>query len=243
METQFNTSILYHLESSVHQNYNLDYKSGVYLKDCFDADTLDFIYRLYDFNIDDETHVKMLEDYFNSPKNTYYLKDYYIQDGKIFRTQYKPFAWEFETTGKLIVENDLRNYFKKAAFDINTTFGIVKTMKKYAKQGMLHGFVGNTCPTLLINRTTGEIIIGTDYDDILDEEIIPEGFEILTSVCTDLWWYSIVDYDFLKNKIGEEVDEYNVVNVTPGKYRLEHYYEISSEKYHQTPYARIVKID
>ena len=100
----------------------------------------------------------------------------------------------------------------------------------------LHGFVGNSCPTLIINRTTGEIIIGTEYNDILDEEIIPEGFEVLTSVCTDLWWYSIIPC----TKDTKINNRYKRHKIEAGKYRLEHYYGILDKCKH--PYAKIVKI-
>ena len=168
-----------------------------------------------------------------------YLADFEVVDGMLKRIQYEPFTCEFKTSGKIVVENDLREFFEEDDFDINATKGIIQTMQYYADQKMLHGFVGNSCPGVYGNDK-GNIIIGCESDEDY-EPIIPEGFKELTYVCTDLWWYSIIDLEVLK-ELDKNFDEknYTVVEIPAGTYKLTHKYGVSEKGYHENlPYAHL----
>lgn len=168
-----------------------------------------------------------------------YIADFEVKDGYVQAIKYEPFTCEFTTSGRIIVENDLRNFFKQARFDINTTKGIIETMDHYAKQGMLHGFVGNSCPGVYLH-SDGYINIGCDHNIETYEPIIPEGFKKLTSICTDLWWYSIVDVEVLKTKFGFDEKKFNIVEIPKGIWKLTHKYGISENGYHENlPYATL----
>lgn len=145
--------------------------------------------------------------------------------------EYKPFTTTFTTSGKILIENDLRRYFKGGgSFDINYTKGIIECSEFYAKQGLLHGFVGNSCPRLYYSKEEETILIGVDYDED-DEPILPnESYKRLASVVTDLWWYSICDAERINAK------NCKVHEITAGTWELTHYYGISSSKY---PYAKL----
>ena len=183
----------------------------------------------------------------------YKLSDYEIVDNitrkaRVFHTiqpkVYEPFTCFFETTGRVVIENDLRRFFGKQDFNINSTKGIIETMDYYAKQKMLHGFVGNSCPGIYLN-ISGVIHIGCESevepeeDEVVD--ILPSGFEHIASVCTDLWWYSIIDLEELK-KLDKNFDEknYTIVDIPAGTWRLSHKYGISERGYHENlPYATL----
>lgn len=184
-------------------------------------------------------------EYLNSKEN-YFLADFELNGFFIEAIDYKPFKTKFECSGKVILENDLRDFFNDCDFDINSRRGIVETMQHFSDQGMLHGFVGNSCPSFILNKEKGEIIVGVDYDNETDEKIVPEGFEQWGSVCTDLWWYSMVDYEKFKeiSKLSdEEIEkEYTVLELEKGTWELEHYYGISSKEYHEIPYAKLRKL-
>ena len=47
--------------------------------------------------------------------------DFEFVDGELKRIQFPPFSTIFETSGEIIIENDLREYFKTEHFDVNRT--------------------------------------------------------------------------------------------------------------------------
>jgi len=138
-------------------------------------------------------------------------------------------------SGKLIFGNDFRDLIDVAAsYDINRTLGCEQTTRAYADAGMIHVFVGNTCPGVFqvsdtrINivsperRSAGE---EQDYIDLPTKE--PKG-KLCGSICTDLWWYSAMDYDLFKKlakkKYGKKWKDRisrleTIVKVKPGCYK------------------------
>lgn len=164
-------------------------------------------------------------------------------DGKTLRTVSQcPYPdgliFDFELnvpSGKLVVANDLRPLFDFIGdYDINTLVGCMKHSLAMAEVGCAQGFVGNTCPGVyqiddnkLTIAATG---LGEEDDDgNIDEddpELTPPG-ELVASICTDLWWYAIVDYDeFVRRDSKGTLDNHNAetVNVKPGVYRFRHLY-------------------
>ena len=210
-----------------------------------------------ELNEDDLKYLKMLKEEYESEKatiehselikkilnnDTLYFADYQFYEDTFKRIEYEPFTTIFETSGKIIVENDLRSFFQEGEdFDINATKGIVQTMEFYAKQGMLHGFVGNSCPGIFLSEKHGQIDIGANHDEDYETVLPDDSYEQITSVCTDLWWYSIVDLEHFK-KLHPDVDtsNFDIVDIPAGTWELSHKYGISSKGYHEDlPYATL----
>jgi len=106
----------------------------------------------------------------------------------------------------------------------------------YGRVGLFHGYVGNSCPS--IHRHNGILIIGNPSYDSKDYEPRDDlPGKHIGSICTDLWWYSIADYDDLAarmHKMGKNISDINLdgtVKVKPGRYILRHYYPYFSESH------------
>lgn len=146
---------------------------------------------------------------------------------------------EFELnvpSGKLVIANDLRDLFPilEDHFDVNTQWGCRQTTLAYSAIGMAHGTVGNSCPgvyqcedgTLKIaNPPSDEHWDGKDWVAVQPKPKF-EGKRI-AGITTDLWWYSICDYDDFKRRcrhFKKKASEFNakVVKVVPGVYRFRH---------------------
>lgn len=132
-------------------------------------------------------------------------------------------------SGKMVVANDLRKFFPIVGdYEIECVEGCKKTTEKYAEVGMAHAFVGNTCPDMYKVKD-GEFVIG-----ISTERKRPvKGCRHVASICTDLWWFSIVDYDQFVVRSGREPGKYEeVVDVKPGVYRFRHrYHQVDQDDY------------
>lgn len=111
-------------------------------------------------------------------------------------------------------------YITKEDFDINYLYGIRQSSESMAKQGILHMFVGNTCPQLHINPKNNRIRIGGKK---------PKNYDDAGSFCTDLWWVTMIDksrYDAIMAKLPKTRDkgyykkEVNTAKVAPGRYRF-----------------------
>lgn len=111
-------------------------------------------------------------------------------------------------SGKIVVDDDLRPLFD--GFDdgedqgfvtYNSVLGQAQVIEAFAKQGCAFGPVGNSCPGLWKTGEDTYVIARMPYSDDEDAEEydepvpIPEGAQQLASICTDLWAYSIADYD------------------------------------------------
>lgn len=167
-----------------------------------------------------------------------YFSDYECVDGIVKRKDYKPFTYLFKTTGKIFIENDLRPEILEdkdyESFDINTTKGMIECSQFYADKGLLHGFVGNSCPTLYYSKEEETIIIGCPHDEDYNPILPNDSYKKLANICTDLWWYSICDVTRLPDY------DYEVHELTPGTWQLEHYYGITKTGYHDDlPYAQL----
>mgnify|MGYP000088066991 CR=1 FL=1 len=112
------------------------------------------------------------------------------------------------------------------------------------------GFLGQPLVKHILNEGARVRIIGRDEATLVmmkqrhpSIEIHPgdisDEFEELTSVCTDLWWYSIVDLEVLKNLVPD-LDEsaFEIVEIPSGTWELKHEYRIS-EFNDNTPYATL----
>ena len=121
-------------------------------------------------------------------------------------------------SGVMVVGNDFRGHFRVLGdFDVNKPTGIRKTTEAMAAVGCAHGFVGNSCPGVYQTKLNTFIIAGSG------EKGSPRGTKV-ASVCTDLWWYSIVDYDEFKRRGCEgKYGDAQLVPTKPGVYRFTHY--------------------
>lgn len=131
-------------------------------------------------------------------------------------------------SGRLIIGNDFRDKFniEDDDFYVNALPEIKRCTEEYAKIGMLHFFVGNSCPGVYKTGKDQFAISSSGYDEATDENLTHEGEEV-ASVCTDLWWVSIVDGDEADRR-GLEYrsghwSENEPVEVTPGTYVLDYY--------------------
>ena len=137
-------------------------------------------------------------------------------------------------SGKIIIENDIRHYWPEVPdyFDVNETLGLKLTTEAYGRYGMFHGFVGNSCPGVYKN---GDFFyIGKQgRDDDHDKVVDPLPGEYVGGVVTDLWWYCVADLDDYLARGGTIEKDWGgptIIDVTPGRYILKHYYGISTRE-------------
>ncbi|WP_331733260.1 hypothetical protein OG948_60510 (plasmid) [Embleya sp. NBC_00888] len=130
-------------------------------------------------------------------------------------------------SGKIIVTDDLRPVYDwngRTTADYDSVLGQAEAVRAMAAQGCAYGPVGNSCPGFY--RTgPGNYIIAAPWHD--DEGIpsLPEDTR-LAGVCTDLWAYSIADFDDWIARGGdpETLDwTYTVLEIPPGTYRFVHH--------------------
>ena len=103
-------------------------------------------------------------------------------------------------------------------------------MRQAAKNGMVHVFVGNTCPRIVVSD--GMIAIG---DAGAEEDRIPKGFDLDGSITTDTNWATLIDRKVLVEMVtkggmpayeaGDAVERYvgdhaQLLRVKPGLHRL-----------------------
>jgi hypothetical protein len=132
-------------------------------------------------------------------------------------------------SGQVIVTDDLRPVYDwdgDSVADYNTALGQHQAIEAMAAQGCAYGPVGNSCPGLYRTGPDRYVIASPGWDGDGDEEIIPEGWERLASVITDLWAYSVADYGDWVARGGDPAGldwADTVVDVTPGTYRFTHH--------------------
>lgn len=121
-------------------------------------------------------------------------------------------------SGKIVVDDDLRplfNGFDRENFaDYNSARGQAQVIEAFAEDKCAFGPVGNSCPDLWRTGEDTYIIARKPWaapgDDWADEGDVPppEGAEKLAGICTDLWAYSIADYDEWIRRGGVMVGNY-----------------------------------
>jgi len=163
-------------------------------------------------------------------------------------------------SGKIVAGNDFRDEYEPEApdsisdgfsfgkklesfkFNVNTEWGQRQVFMFYAKRGMAHGFVGNTCPGVF-RLADGRLTISQcRYDKKTYENKDPPG-ERVGGIGTDLWWYSLADHDDLaRRRNGEAVTRFDcVINVEPGIYRVTHRYHKVDNRSNITDHYAIIK--
>lgn len=100
--------------------------------------------------------------------------------------------------------------------------------------GCAQAFVGNSCPGVYRVGEDEFVITRVAFDDETDETVEPKG-ESVASICTDLWWYSIVDLDEF-NRRGCDEDQITKVEVRPGVYKFTHLVHLEHEEKENEPF-------
>jgi hypothetical protein len=138
-------------------------------------------------------------------------------------------------SGEMIFQDTYPSCFTTGDFDVNTIPGVQECSEFVAKQGMMHFFVGNSCPAVWKEGDT--IYVGQLPEDSTMEKV---GW-----ICTDLWWVSFVDPVTVIDRIPEgpvekagtvvkecvSMRERGSVKVTPGTYRCTSYYHLGEMDY------------
>lgn len=132
-------------------------------------------------------------------------------------------------SGKIIVTDDLRPVYDwdEGSASYNSALGQAQAIKAMAALGCAYGPVGNSCPSLWRTGNDSYVIARGDWDDDTDwPRLSIPGAKAVASICTDLWAYSIADYEDWKSKGGDpSTVAWNrmVVDVIPGVYRFMHH--------------------
>ncbi|MER6520067.1 hypothetical protein ABT246_24835 [Streptomyces sp. NPDC001553] len=140
-------------------------------------------------------------------------------------------------SGKLLVTDNLRpvyNWDDSTFASYNSALGQAQAIKAMAAAGCAYGPVGNSCPTLYRTGTDTYVIANIDEDG--GEDAIPGDPETntadfnertrLAGIVTDLWAYSIADFEDWKSRGGDLGTlgwSDTIVDVAPGTYRFTHH--------------------
>jgi hypothetical protein len=139
-----------------------------------------------------------------------------IVAGNDFRDEYEPCASERIVYGT-ILEKELESF----RYDVDTDMGCRQVFMFYAKRGLAHGFIGNSCPGVYRIDDDTLTISQCRHDE--DYKITDLPGDHVGGICTDLWWYSLADYDDLARRCGGDPSKGNdVIDVKPGTYRVTH---------------------
>ena len=149
-----------------------------------------------------------------------------------------PFSVDIAFPSGRILFNDTfpEEAFEVQDFDVNTTIGTKLCSEHYARQGMMHFYVGNSCPTVWKQGDT--LFIGK----------LTEGSETksVAGISTDLWWATALDQTILTRRLMnrgnfEEVDTLAAIDhmrkkggsarIKPGTYRCTSYYHVGDLDY------------
>lgn len=114
-----------------------------------------------------------------------------------------------------------------AYLDYNTFYGQKEYVKHYANSlNIAYGPVLNTSPLLYINKDTGELTVEMmDEDRFFEDDFSYGNKKFLAQIITDLWAYSIMDYEeWLATEPPEDIqNKVTVVDIPAGKYQFTHY--------------------
>jgi len=131
-------------------------------------------------------------------------------------------------SGKLFVTNDLRRWFPgQPDYEVNQVVERNRTTSEFAKIGLAFGFVGDA--GLRMYRTRKGYLIASPPCEDDPEARRKFRHRKVASVCTDLWWYSICDYDELQYRakvLGLDLSQirfHDTVDVRPGLYHFTHW--------------------
>ncbi|MBI5066107.1 hypothetical protein HZA97_07770 [Candidatus Woesearchaeota archaeon] len=141
-------------------------------------------------------------------------------------------------SGKLVFGNSFTDLFDEPTPKrkwCDTSAEEKELIKEYAKQGLLRGFVGNSCPG--IYRQGDSLIIGNDPRDKDYNRIPTIQGQIVGGVVTDAYTYCAADQDLFLARGGNVGRGISVVDVMPGRYVLSHFCSFNQEDFY--PFCEI----
>lgn len=160
---------------------------------------------------------------------------YYRFNGKTVRAESacpiggnkEPHVFEIAIpSGRMVVANDLREEFhaEEGVASSNNLSGLMEITDVYARVGLAHAFVGNTCPGVYqVDHEGRRFVIASGAYDEEAGRVEPTGKRV-ASISTDLWWYSIADAEMFQRRGGNMNDlTIKVISVPPGVYRFTHH--------------------
>lgn len=142
---------------------------------------------------------------------------------------------------------------------LNSNLGLMERTLNHARENIFHVFVGNSSPDVF--KKNDFIVVGHSSNNEIDkcscgsdsgcdceyEEYYPiEDSEKIASICTDLWWASIVDIEVYKKLLidyfGEEVAKSYIeelkpieTKIKPGIYKCTNFRKNEYDDYHEYP--------
>jgi hypothetical protein len=139
--------------------------------------------------------------------------------------------------GKILVSDSIPGNWTRAGdvmsdVTYNSKLGQSQTIVNYALHNTAFGPTGNEGLGLYKVKDGHYRVINPGYVDDTDEVVEPEG--CVASICTDLWAYSIVDYQKWLDAGNEDVElnwGESVVEILPGRYRFTYYGRRAEENY------------
>lgn len=131
-------------------------------------------------------------------------------------------------SGKIILDDDLRYLCRIAnEDDINSNWGTHQAILSYANNGLALGFgIGNSSPTVA-RQKGGKYTIGHR-----------QGGKKIASICTDLWAYSIIDYEEAERRaayygidLKEAISNWSVTiqKIPAGLYHFKHFHGVDRD--------------
>lgn len=137
-------------------------------------------------------------------------------------------------SGKLLVSDDLRPVYalprelEDTFASYNTHLGQAQVVEAMASIGCAYGPVGNASPGLYRTGPDTFVVAALGYEEDeegFEAEPTPPG-ELLASVCTDLWAYSMADYEHWIARGGDPATlgwSDTVVELPAGTYSFTHH--------------------
>lgn len=146
-------------------------------------------------------------------------------------------------SGRVVVENDVSGLFPEVEdkdppttprdlfpeskqthpVSVNALMGCALVGVDYAKAGCAHLFVGNCCPGVYRYKRD-RLVVGAPKGRRKTMDVDGCRYRSVAGICTDLWWYSMTDYDEWVRRAECEPNgpAAEVIEVEPGLYRFTH---------------------
>lgn len=154
-------------------------------------------------------------------------------------------------SGKLIIANRFRDSGGSAVKEIDTMSneyskensinhlgGRINLAKHLETKDIGIGQMGNMSMGVFKNDKGNEILFASDYDYNTDVDIERKGYIKIGEISNDVWRWMCGDVEILKKynvelpdlKEGEKDSNEVVLDVKPGNWTIEHYYDLDSDR-------------
>ena len=140
--------------------------------------------------------------------------------------------------------------------DINDVLGRIKLSKYLETQNIGCGQMSNMYVGVFVKDTGDEILIASEcsYNSETDEEeeVTYDGFTLVGMISCDMWRWMCGDLSILREheeeipdnltvstEHNENIEEFILTKVKPGKWTIEHYFEFFTDETTDTIYSRL----